>query len=382
MRITNEIAGSFIDRLSEFGSHNVNIMDHDGIIIASHDKARLGLVHEGSLEVMRQGRESVFQLDDVLPKGTRPGVTIPIFFHGACVGAVGVTGAPQEVYQNAQIIRLTIESLLEQQDLHVKLQYKRNLMENWVMALVEGDATALQEMENSFELLNIDPESLCCVAVASVWDHQASAPLQYSDYLQREDDLLNAMSVHAKINFHGFLGQGRILCALAVSGETDMPEILSACQDLQRWMAGLPMDASIGIGSPERGLAGFQASYRQALQSVTLIEKLHHPRSIMTLHDWGIVALIDQAATSVKQSFLRQFLDGKPPLSEVQWSTLEVYFAHDQSLSQTALALFIHKNTLLYRLRTIQEALGLDPRRFQDAMILQVLTYFRRLLPQ
>ncbi len=378
VRITNEIARSFIAKLAELGFQNVNIISLDGTILASHDLSRLGYLHIGSLEVMQHQHEDVFYPDHELPEGTRPGVTTPILFHGKCVGAVGVTGHPEEVRQSAQIIRLTIESLLEQQDLHRKLEYKRKLMENWVLELVEGDAQTLKEMESSQELLGIDPQSLCCVAVLTLRDSDG-APLQYGDYLQHEDAILNAMQSR-KVNFHGFLGQGRMLCALEVNGHEDMAAILAACESLQRWTQELPLRAAIGIGLPERGLVGFQGSYRQALHSMTLIEKLNYPKKIMSIQDWGIIALIDQAPAAAKRSFSHQFLDGKQPLSDVQWQTLETYFTHNQNLGETAEALFVHKNTLLYRLRVILETLGLNPHQFQDAVILQILVYFKSLL--
>ena len=51
-------------------------------------------------------------------------------------------------------------------------------------------------------------------------------------------------------------------------------------------------------------------------------------------------------------------------------------------MQRTADRLNIHKNTLLYRLRRVKELWGLDPQNFRDALVLQMLLYFRQLYPE
>ena len=58
------------------------------------------------------------------------------------------------------------------------------------------------------------------------------------------------------------------------------------------------------------------------------------------------------------------------PLSEADLNLLSVYFEEGQSLAKTAERLFLHKNTLQYKLDGISRKCGLNPRKFQDAVLL------------
>ena len=68
-----------------------------------------------------------------------------------------------------------------------------------------------------------------------------------------------------------------------------------------------------------------------------------------------------------RTALLHKTLD---PLPEKDRALLRVYFEQDLSLQKTCAALFIHKNTLQYRLNRIAEYCGLNPRSFRDAALL------------
>ena len=59
--------------------------------------------------------------------------------------------------------------------------------------------------------------------------------------------------------------------------------------------------------------------------------------------------------------------------SQEMRETIKVYFDQDLNLSTAARQLYIHRNTLLYRLEKIRKATGLDLRRFKDAVVLKIL---------
>lgn len=67
-----------------------------------------------------------------------------------------------------------------------------------------------------------------------------------------------------------------------------------------------------------------------------------------------------------------------PQLNAEQVETLETFFARHLNVSETARQLFLHRNTLLYRLDKLTEQTGLDPRQFTEAVLLQLLLLFRQ----
>jgi DNA-binding PucR family transcriptional regulator len=67
-----------------------------------------------------------------------------------------------------------------------------------------------------------------------------------------------------------------------------------------------------------------------------------------------------------------------PKLSREQIQTLETLFARQLNVSEAARQLYLHRNTLIYRLDKLTEETGLDPRQFPDAVLLQLFLLFRQ----
>jgi DNA-binding CsgD family transcriptional regulator len=88
------------------------------------------------------------------------------------------------------------------------------------------------------------------------------------------------------------------------------------------------------------------------------------------LETWA-ASLPEQAVTSLCQTL--------PPLAQLspeQRETLAALCTHDLNISETARALFIHRNTLLYRLDKLKKQTGLDPRQFSDALLFRLAMLF------
>lgn len=121
---------------------------------------------------------------------------------------------------------------------------------------------------------------------------------------------------------------------------------------------------AIGIGRPVEQLLQLRASYRQAAQAMALEEQLHHykPQVFANLGVYRL--LLPLAETEELRAFADRVLGrlivderaGKTHLLE----TLRVYFACNGNVAQTAKQLFIHRNTLLYRLERIRQVGNVD----------------------
>ena len=80
----------------------------------------------------------------------------------------------------------------------------------------------------------------------------------------------------------------------------------------------------------------------------------------------ALIYQLDQGlADRFSHRILKNFDDNKA-------KTLESFFQHDLNIQKTADNLYVHRNTLIYRLNKITEETGYDPRSFKDALILQV----------
>jgi len=64
-------------------------------------------------------------------------------------------------------------------------------------------------------------------------------------------------------------------------------------------------------------------------------------------------------------------------INETLLETLQAFFDNNLSISKTAQAIYVHRNTLLYRLRRVKEITGLDPKKFDNAVQLRLALKMR-----
>jgi carbohydrate diacid regulator len=114
-------------------------MDANGSIIASGNPARIGELHAGALLAL--AKQLTVEIDEASARnlhGAQPGINLPLTVHGQLCGAVGLSGAPHEVRQFGELVRLTAEMILEQAQLAGELQRDSRYREAFVLNLLNG----------------------------------------------------------------------------------------------------------------------------------------------------------------------------------------------------------------------------------------------------
>lgn len=147
---------------------------------------------------------------------------------------------------------------------------------------------------------------------------------------------------------------------------------------LARLMAQTGESISIGVGRYHPGLAGLAASFADARAALTLGRRLSGPNRVHCLDDLGIGAFVglDDERTKIELAHhLLSPLDHEQELLE----TLDAFFTADCSPAFAAKSLRIHRNTLAYRLAKVASLTGLDPRRFDEAVLIRIALVLRGL---
>lgn len=140
---------------------------------------------------------------------------------------------------------------------------------------------------------------------------------------------------------------------------------------------------SCGIGRPADELGHWQGSYREATQALAMARRLNEPNPLYfgDLSVYRLLFLLE--GHPELEAFCQNVLG---PILEYEGAadlldTLAAYFAHHGNLSQTAESLFIHRNTLLYRMERISQIGGFDLNNPETRLAVQLALKARRLLP-
>ena len=165
---------------------------------------------------------------------------------------------------------------------------------------------------------------------------------------------------------------------MAEDGQADLVEYAMALQDTLENELG--QTAVIGIGQTADSLAGLHQSLKQADQAIrigglfSLKEKIHH-YGMLVLERFLLDCAPEEAGHYVELLFNPQTAK---LFTDEMLETIHVFFSKDLNLTDAARELYIHRNTLVYRLDKIQKGCGLDLRHFQDAMLFKLLNGLRQ----
>lgn len=125
----------------------------------------------------------------------------------------------------------------------------------------------------------------------------------------------------------------------------------------------------VGYGNRTSHLSEIPRSYQEAVLSLQVGAVFYGQREIVSYQRLGIGRLIYQLPQSLCEMFIQEvFGDRELDIDEETLQTVERFFENDLNISETARQLYIHRNTLVYRLERFQKIVGLDVRKFEDAM--------------
>jgi len=135
---------------------------------------------------------------------------------------------------------------------------------------------------------------------------------------------------------------------------------------------------TIGFSNAYSGVAGLVSARREAELTLELGERIWGENQGYFFGDLGLLSILADGDRSKKIDFANQILS-KLRSTELS-KTLENFFEHNLNLTETAEAMGIHRNTVIYRLNQITKILSADPRIFEQAMSIKIALIIRSLL--
>ena len=138
----------------------------------------------------------------------------------------------------------------------------------------------------------------------------------------------------------------------------------------------------VGIGTTTSGIKDLARSFKEAQISLEVGKVFDTEKTIVSYDNLGIARLIYQLPTTLCEMFLREvFSKGSiESLDQETLFTIQRFFENNLNLSETSRKLFVHRNTLVYRLEKIKKLTGLDLREFEDAIVFKVALMVKKYL--
>lgn len=368
------LAQEIVARTMQIIDSNVNVMDARGRIIGSGDRERIGEMHEGALLALSQAR--VVDIDEGVAKhlhGVRPGINLPMRIDGDIVGVIGLTGAPDTLRHYGELVCMTAEMMLEQARLLHMLAQDSRLREELVLNLIRSDTLSPALVEWA-QRLRIDLNQPRVVAVVEVDSGQLGVDSAMSE-LQQLQTLLTTPERDNLIAIVSLTEMVVLKPAYNAHGRYDADDHRKRVELLQsRMTESGNLRMRIALGNFFTGPGSIARSYRTAHTTMVVGKQRMPEQRSYFYQDLVLPVLLDSLRGGWQANELSLPLAKLKSMDNngLLRRTLVSWFSNNVQPSATAKALYIHRNTLEYRLNRISELTGLNLSHFDDRLLLYV----------
>ncbi len=351
-----ELAQELVEATSNLvRRRTINVMDTDGIIIASTEKERIGTFHAGAKRVVDTGKPLAIEKKQVvLYPGAKEGYNMPIRSNNTIIGVVGVYGDPEDIMDLAHLLEVYVtkyfelEGLMQQRLIESDLKSK---LLHFLLMFPEHNRAGIKTLAETLQIRFRFPLR---VLVVSFSDKNG----EDRHFLVAEElaqKLLTAQLICAGTDVWGISDDHLVIIRSYTQTESmefweTFLNVLNEGTDMCR----------LSIGSICHTLEEIRGSYQEAVLLNGLHDvPLHDMMNRNTRCDFLLAQTVRQNHSFVeslyeklKQTFTEDEMDSL-------FVTIACYYDQGHSVSRAAAALFIHKNTLQYRIRRILDALDL-----------------------
>ncbi len=360
MHISKRNANYIVEEISQIIGQKINMMNADGIIIASSDRNRIGDYHAAAKTLIDQRLQEVIVTSDDQYEGARPGLNLAINFQDEIVGVIGVTGPYLEVEKYGQIIKKMTEILLldqyykEQKEMDKRA--KERYLNEWMFGESKNITPMFVKLGNTMQIDITIPRRI--LAISFVFQEKNNSVLEQK-MIDRLDKIVKN---HVRVENHNIiLKEGTdLLCAVKDCSDLDM--LLLTEQMKKEVEQQYPVQFCCGIDATCEGYTSIHNSVVKAMKALNT-SKRSVQKGIRFYKSINMEIFQSELTDHIKIEYItRIFKDCT--LDEIDhWiGLLNVFYEEEGSIASAAERLFIHRNTLQYKLNKIKERTGYDPR--------------------
>lgn len=160
-------------------------------------------------------------------------------------------------------------------------------------------------------------------------------------------------------------------------------ELEQTAQTIVHTVSGeMMLNVVVGIGNVVDNIQDLAVSFKDARMAIDVGKVFEPEKTVINYNNLGIGRLVYQLPTTLCQMFLSEIFKKKTidNLSPDIMYTIQEFFKNDLNVSKTAESLYVHRNTLVYRLEKVKRLTGLDLRVFEHAVVFKVALMVKKYL--
>ncbi len=344
--ISNQILQNTIEGLKGITRIDLMVMDMEGQVLASTEEETENMSGEVTAFIASPADSQVvhgYQFFKVLDENQLEYVLL-------------ARGSSDDVYMVGKMASFQLSSLLTA---YKERFDKDNFIKNLLL-----DNLLLVDIYNRAKKLHIATEVRRAVFIIESSREQLNGAL----------DSIRSLCGSKSRDFITAVDEKTVIVVKEVAPGEGYEELYKAARQMKDAVAQEGKDIHVSLGTIVGEIKEVSRSYKEARMALDVGRIFFDERDIIAYSSLGIGRLIYQLPLPLCKMFIREVFDGKSPddLDEETLTTINKFFENSLNVSETSRQLYIHRNTLVYRLDKLQKSTGLDLRVFEDAITFKI----------
>ncbi len=346
--ISNQILQSTIEGLKSITRRDMSVLERDGKVCASTEEGMMNRYIDGVGYFVTSQAENQLVLGYQYFKVSDNGVTEYV---------VIVKGDDDDAYKIGKIAAFQLLTLIvAYKERFDKDNFIKNLLlDNLLLVDIYGRAKKLR-IENNIR------------RIVYLLDVEAPAELNLAETVR-------TMLPSNTKNFVTAVDERNIIIVKELKEKDEKDSIEAFAKELIETLSQeTEAKIRVSIGTAVSDLKNISNSYKEAKMALEVGKIFDEEKAIINYTYLGIGRLIYQLPMTLCKIFVNEVLQGISidQLEEETLSTVSKFFENNLNVSETSRQLYIHRNTLVYRLDKLQKLTGLDLRNFEAAIIFKI----------
>jgi len=345
--ISNQILQSTVDGMKTITKVDLCVMDIDGKILASTSTKA-----EGAVAPARMFAESA---ED--KKSVKDNHFYKIYDENQLEYILVAFGQGDEVITAGKMAAFQIENLL--------IAYKERFDKDNFFKNLLLDNLLLVDIYNRAKKLHIDTEVKRVIFIVEMPAEREVNTLEQ----------VRAILSGKNKDFVTAVDENNIIIVREVASNEGYGDVEKYAKHIQSMLETEGMNGChIAYGTIISDIKEVSKSYKEAHLALDVGKIFFEEKDVIAYNTLGIGRLIYQLPVPLCKMFIREIFEGKSPddFDEETLTTINKFFENSLNVSETSRQLYIHRNTLVYRLDKIQKNTGLDLRVFEDAITFKI----------
>lgn len=354
--MSNRLFQSVIHQMSDAVDRIIGVVDENGSVVACSELVKIG-------EVRQNVTGDAYYSTDMIVEG---GYTYrAISANGRAEYFVFVEGEDKNAEKVSKLLAISISNI---KNLYDEKYDKGSFIKNIILDNILQSDIYIKSKELHF---NIEGSRIVFLVKFAGKTEMMPFEIMQNMFPDKTKDYVISV------------GERDVVLVKEIKAGTDVKEIEKMATNIVDTLSTeFYAKASIGISTVVDNIKDLARAYKEAQISLEVGKVFETEKNVINYENLGIGRLIYQLPTTLCEMFLQEvFKKGSlESLDRETLLTIQCFFENNLNVSETSRKLFVHRNTLVYRLDKIKKLTGLDLREFEHAITFKVALMVRKYL--